>query len=52
MQRFSSEEFLRIDDTDLKKRIGRLIAVDMLSDLLRDFIPEQKQIFNASVRGV
>jgi len=52
MQRFSPEEFLGIEDADLKKRLGRLMALDMLSKLLDDFTPEQKRIFNEAVKGV
>ncbi|OQX16449.1 MAG: hypothetical protein BWK80_40180 [Desulfobacteraceae bacterium IS3] len=51
MQKFSFEEFLMIDDNDLKGRIGRMIAVDMLSKLIDDFTPEQKRIFNEAVEG-
>jgi hypothetical protein len=52
MQKISVEDFLGIDDAELKKRIGRLMAWNMLSGLLDDFTPEQKRIFNESVRGV
>jgi hypothetical protein len=51
MQKFSLREFLMIDDEDLKERIGRMIAVDMLSKLTDDFTPEQKRIFNEAVEG-
>ncbi|OQX16736.1 MAG: hypothetical protein BWK80_39905 [Desulfobacteraceae bacterium IS3] len=52
MQKFSVEDFLGIDDAELKKRISRLMAWNMLSKLLDDFTPEQKRIFNEAVRGV
>jgi hypothetical protein len=52
MQKFSVEDFLGIDDAELKKRISRLMAWNMLSGLLDDFTPEQKRIFNEAVRGV
>lgn len=52
MQKFSVEDFLGIDDAELKKRIGRLMAWNMLSGLLDDLTPEQKKIFNEAVRGV
>ena len=51
MQRFSIEEFLMIDDDDLSRRIGRLVALDLLSKLSDDFTPEQKRIFNEAVNG-
>jgi len=52
MQKFSVEDFLGIDDAELKKRIDRMMALNMLSKLLDDFTPEQKRIFNEAVRGV
>ncbi|OQX21532.1 MAG: hypothetical protein BWK80_33065, partial [Desulfobacteraceae bacterium IS3] len=51
MQKFSLEDFLGIDDTELKKRIDRLMALNMLSGLLDGLTPEQKRIFNEAVRG-
>jgi hypothetical protein len=51
MQRFSPREFLMIDDEDLKGRIGRLIALDLLSKIGDSFTPEQKRIFNEAVNG-
>jgi len=52
MQKFSVEDFLGIDDAELKKRIDRMMTWNMLSGLMDDFTPEQKRIFNEAVRGV
>ncbi len=52
MQKFSVEDFLGIDEAELKKRISRLMALNMLSTLLDGFTPEQKRIFNEAVKGV
>jgi len=51
MRKFSLKEFLLIDDDDLSRRIGRIIALNMLSKLSEDFTHEQKRIFDEAVGG-
>jgi hypothetical protein len=46
---FSLGDFLAIEDTDLKRRIGQRMAIEGLRGLLSDLSPEQIQAFNEAV---
>jgi len=50
-EKYSLEQFLAIEDSDLKQRIGQRMAIEGLYGLLDDLTPEQIKAFDEAVRG-
>lgn len=50
-EKFTLAQFMAIEDTDLKRRIGQRMATEGLCGLLSDLSPEQLKAFNDGVAG-
>ncbi|GGA44191.1 hypothetical protein [Okeania sp. KiyG1] len=51
LDRVSPQILLPLNDERLKKRVRRVMATELLSTILDDFTPEEKEMFNAAVEG-
>jgi hypothetical protein len=45
------EQFLALEDSELKRRIGQRMAIEGLYGLITDLTPEQINAFNQAVAG-
>ena len=51
LDRVSPQILLPLNDERLKKGVRRVMATELLSTILDDFIPEEKEMFHAAVEG-
>ncbi|MBZ8180000.1 hypothetical protein [Oscillatoria salina] len=47
----SPEEIISLDNEDLRTRVDRIMAIELLSGMLDDLTPEEIEIFDAAVKG-
>ena len=50
-ENLSTKQLRAIDDDELTRRIDRVMAIEVMSGLLDDLTPEQREIFEAAVEG-
>ncbi|MEC4990720.1 MAG: hypothetical protein SAJ37_18465 [Oscillatoria sp. PMC 1068.18] len=51
LDKVSPEEIISLDNDDLRTRVDRIMAIELLSGMLDDFTPEEIEIFDAAVEG-
>lgn len=51
LDKVSPEEIISLDNEDLRTRVDRIMAIELLSGMLDDLTPEEIEIFDAAVEG-
>ena len=51
LDRVSSQILLPLNDEQLKEKIDRVMSTELLSTILDDFTPEEKEMFHTAVEG-
>lgn len=50
-KKFSLEEFISINDKDLRDRIDGILVINATAGMLNDLTPEEIEVFDAAVEG-
>ncbi len=50
-KKFSIEEFMAIDNKDLKDRVDGILVINAMAGMLTDLTSEEIEIFDAAVEG-